>query len=84
MSYPESERLKDVGEQADTIHEFLDWLSSQGVWLGRYVNPDSGLESERLYVYHISHQNLVYQYFDIDGKKVEAERRAMLKEYRST
>lgn len=36
MTYPEHEKLRFISDQSQACGEFLDWLSSRGVTLGKY------------------------------------------------
>lgn len=77
--WPECEKLAEAREESERIGAFLDWLDSQGIRLMRWQNDDgwsgSGHVQDRRSV-----EQLLADYFKIDLKKVEEERRAILAE----
>lgn len=78
-SYPEHEKLAKIGDQSQTVGEFLEWLTGTKGWTLAHV-PDY-YESTLVPVsYTIT--TLLAEFFDIDQTKVEAEKRAMLDEMR--
>ena len=73
-TYPECEKLKKVHEKSQTIGEFLEWLEGEkGVVLMVEKEDETYPIS---FQYHT--EGLLAEYFEIDLKKVEAERREML------
>jgi hypothetical protein len=68
---PECERLFAVEDESNKIGEFLDWLDTQEISLGVWVQGD--LQPAR-----IPYEKLLAKYFSIDLGKVEKERRALL------
>lgn len=74
--YPEHEKLRAVCDQSQSQGEFIDWLSNKGIFLARYYgNHDAGPIHEPV-------TSLLAEYHDIDTRKLEAEKRAMLDEIR--
>lgn len=74
--YPELEKLGKVQDQRQAVEEFLDWLyAARGVFLARY-------DGEELKYYSYSTESLVAEFFELDLKKIDLERRAMLKAIR--
>jgi hypothetical protein len=56
-----------------TIEEFLEWLSSKhGVHLGEWVTDN------RMFPIAANPQDLLNEYHEIDYKRLEAQRRALL------
>lgn len=73
--YPECTKLSDHAGERRTVTEFLEWLEAQGLHLCEY-SPGSNFGT-----YHRtmkSHDALVMGFLEIDTKKLEEERRAML------
>lgn len=77
---PECEKLQSVSDTSQEIGAFLDWLQQEkGCVFSRYVGSndrlvvDTDLENK---------ERLLAEYFNIDLDKVEAERRALIKELR--
>lgn len=81
--YPECEKLAAVKEKSQAIGEFMDSLSTQGLYLCQAFTPeemgvDCG-ELEEVYMpSNMPIEKVLAGYFGIDMNKVEAERRAML------
>ena len=72
--YPECEKLKAVSDKSQEIGAFLDWLQSQKkVVLATYLPTDD------LMPMRFSMEELLAEYYEVDLKKVEKERRAILK-----
>jgi hypothetical protein len=90
-STPTLDKLKSVSDKSQAIGAFLEWLQSeQKVQLMRYhEHNDScrdeddedefvcGLDDE-MFPNHSSIEQLLADYFEIDLKEVEKERRALL------
>lgn len=76
MDYPECEKLKSVHAESQTIGEFLDWCTEQGLelrdWKEAYHQGDCPGPVRR------TTEQLLAAYFEIDLGKVEAERQEML------
>ena len=73
-TYPEHEKLQAVSEQSQAIGEFLDFgLPAQGIYLAEVSNEDG-----ELWLSHKPIQKILADYFEIDLKKIEDEKRAML------
>ena len=72
MYYPECEKMKKVHTESEAIGSFLDWLSEKGVWLACQEDEDI----EKPFPYQT--EELLAEFFDIDLKKVEREKRHML------
>jgi len=74
---PECDKLMMVQDKSHAIGEFLEWLQAEkGVQLA-YYSEDKETRDE-LFPLHQSTEELLAEFFDIDLKKVEEERRAML------
>lgn len=77
MKYPECEKLREVHSQSQVIGQFLDWLQHEKrISLAEYD------EYDRLQWAAKKNEDLLAEFFDIDLKKVEEERRAILDELR--
>jgi len=84
---PECEKLKAVSEYSQKIGEFLTWLVNvkqldlskyQEVEECQYCGEDGMFTGEQLMPYHTDKEQLLAEFFGIDLKKVEEERRALL------
>lgn len=76
--YPENERLKAVSDKSHAIGEFLEWLGGKDIVLAEYAG-----EGDRLYPTNRPIEGMLAEFFDIDLKKVEEEKREMLEEIRA-
>lgn len=78
--YPEHEKLSAISDTSQAIGEFLDYgLASQGLVLAQYDE-----ETDRLWPTHKSIMAILADYFDIDQKKIDAEKEQMLADFRAT
>jgi hypothetical protein len=70
--FPEAEKWARVARSAQDIENFLAYCESRGAWL---LDEDG---------HHplVSRQDLIYGYFEIDAKKLEEDRREMLRRMR--
>lgn len=84
--YPEHQKLNAIGDQSQTIGEFLDWLGDEkGYSLGRWGD---GLawpaeSQDRMYPVYDRQTDLLAEFFEIDLKLIEQEKRAMLESMRA-
>jgi len=83
MHYPESEKWGEVKPEADTLTEFLDWLSGKGIMLGKHVLPE-GYRNQVFAPLATNVQDLIYEYFEVDYNLLETERRQMLEAFRAS
>ena len=75
--YPECAKLGAVHDQLQIIRGFMEWLSSEKrLGLAGYD------EYDRLQWATKNTDQLLMEFYDIDPKKLEEERRAMLEECR--
>lgn len=76
--YLEHERLKEVKDKTQAIHDFIEWLGDEkGVFLAKeYWGETLSLRE--------SFDSLLAEFFGIDLRKLEAEKREMLDEIRRT
>jgi hypothetical protein len=97
IQYPECEKMKAVHEKSQTIGEFLEWLQNEkGVLFserhhhddGCYDDPEDsdwatcGYTENSLAPLNINIEKVLAEYYDIDLKKVDAEKDQMLNELR--
>ena len=75
---PELDKQREVVKEAHRIGEFLDWMSSRGIWLARYERFEE-YRDEHLVPMVVDHEQLLADFYGIDRNKIEAERRAILK-----
>ena len=76
-SYPQCEKMSAVNAEAQSIGNFLEWLSEQGLFVAEYTKIE-GYRDEQAWPINESVEQLLARYFEIDLKKVEKERHAML------
>lgn len=74
--YPEHEKLQAVANESQAIGDFVEWLGQRGIHLGEYLEG-KWIEA-RLVPTHRSTVDLLADFFYIDQRKLEAEKRAML------
>jgi hypothetical protein len=74
---PTLDRRNAVIGESHAIGRFLDWLSEEGIRLGRYERVE-GLRGEWLLQIHEGPSNLLHRYFNIDPAEEERELRAIL------
>jgi hypothetical protein len=72
---PESKKFLEAKEASEYIGAFMEWFEQQGYVMGKYDKYD------RLYPIYDGINKLLYQYFDIDEKKLDQERKDILKAY---
>lgn len=71
--YPECEKMSAVSDKSQVCGEFLEWLNAEkDLHLGSYTSE--GL----MRGVNVKTEALLAEFFEIDLKKVEAERRAMI------
>ena len=81
MDYPEHEKLKAIHPQSQAIGEFFDWLQNEkAVVLGVWQVSSAGVDE--IFPTYQPIQEMLEEFFDIDPKKLEAEKRQMLDEIR--
>lgn len=78
--YPEHDKLKALNGHNQTVGQFLEWLSEQGIDLCRY---DDSVSKYHPYPITDSHTSLMAKFFEIDENKLEAEKLAMLTSLRT-
>lgn len=72
-NYPEHDKLYAIHNQSQIIGEFLTWLNSQGY----------SIEFEGMEIGELSFNGLLAEFFEIDLKKIETEKREILAELRA-
>ena len=86
---PECEKLHAIHEQSQKCGEFIEWLQqTKGIWFAKpHEHTDEcydkgfamcGLRKDELSVVALDTQKTLAEFFEIDMKKVEEERRALL------
>lgn len=96
-NYPEHEKLEKVSAKSQACGEFLEWLGhTKGITLaephthiddcyGKALGPrwpTCGMGDTTLYSSRANLQVLLAEFFDIDQKKLNAEKDAMLADFR--
>ena len=87
METPELDKIAKLHEDSQKIGTFLEWLGEKGYRIGlygRYTDDDGESEGiEQLIPITKGVEELLADYFEIDLKKAETERRAILEEIRN-
>ena len=78
MESPECEKMVAVQERSRELSNFVDWLREKGYEIC-IENESENRPYDRL---RKSNEQLFADYFSIDLKKVEEERRALLEEWK--
>lgn len=73
QEYPEHEKLVALGGKNHVIANFLDWCQSKGMELCLW--PD---DADHPRAVREPTAAILARYFDIDEKKIEAEKQAMI------
>ena len=80
MDYPEHEKAKTLCREIEAVREFIDWLQKEKD-LDICEFHDDG-RRDPYFPYQGSVSNLLEEFFGIDPRKLEAEKRQMLDEIR--
>lgn len=80
--YPEHEKLRAISDQSQTVGEFVEWMGQQGIHLGEYLHGE--WSQARLVPTHRNTVDLLAEFFGIDQKRLEGEKRAMLASLQAT
>lgn len=88
--HPEIDKMHEVKDRSQAIGEFLEWLLNEKDWtLAAYHEhteqcydgeryPKCGIRSNELWQVQYSTEKLLAEYFEIDLRKVDDEKRAIL------
>lgn len=76
--YPEHDKLRPIQEQSQAICDFLEWLSYEKDMT--VCKPHD--ETNEYFPVFVRKEELTAEFFGIDLKKLDAEKRAMLEEMR--
>lgn len=77
MSYPEHEKMKRIKPEADVVARFLEWLDERGYIICQR-GPGSGRHGEELWPMNKQIEWFLAEHFEIDLKKIQDEKDAML------
>lgn len=88
--YSEHDKVKALEGVSQKAGEFLDWLINEKEYYlcewrdCKQADPDNNVEFEPsgFFPDHRSVNSLLYEFFDIDPRKLEAEKDKMLDEFR--
>lgn len=80
METPNMSKMAIHSDDYVLLHDFLDWLRSEGVHLGQFEKSRIAFPS--MMEITESRDNLLARYFQIDLKALEQERRAVLEAIR--
>ena len=75
MSYTEGEKLKVFDIEAGAIRDFIEWLMADDIGLCKF-NPN--LNFNNYQPVEKSFEHLLMEFLEIDPKKLEEERQAMI------
>jgi hypothetical protein len=78
-NYPEHEKLRARQTEASTLSSFIDFLAEQQWEIAEYDDV-----SERLFTIRLRPEEIIGMFLEIDPKKLEKEKQAMLAEIRKT
>ena len=81
VAYPEHEKVEKLDRKNETVGEFLDWLTPQSSGY-TVAEKDPMNNDDRLVYVSKSNEKIIAEYFDIDLKKLEKEKRKMLADIR--
>ncbi len=73
--YPEHAKLDEVKHLSQAIYDFLEWCDKKGWQLMEYHKSFDGQAG---YPIRASRRDLLAEHFEIDQKRLEDEKRAML------
>lgn len=76
--YEELQRLRVAKQKAEAITDFLEWLGEHG----KVIAERHAYMRDYFIEDGISIEARLYDYFEIDPKKLEEERRQVLEEHR--
>lgn len=86
--YPEHDKLLESSEERQTIGDFLEWMSSQGMVIGKWLDVSTDPEFEFTSITEVLTPDnmpiadrLALRY-GVDQERLEAEKRSMLDEAR--
>lgn len=79
--YPEHQRMKCYRGESAILGRFLDWLQEEGFSIVRMPDQLADYDTHDYQTQH-DFNKLLANYFEIDLKKVEAEKLAMLAKQR--
>jgi len=92
--YPEHKRLEAIHHFSQKIHYFIEWLEEQGISMVKEHSHTDGCKDDRSGRYACGYsdgeytplretqEKLIARFFEIDLKKLEEEKVAMLDECR--
>lgn len=82
MEYPEISKMKAVQSQSQSIGEFIEWLNENCMHIGEWVECDH--QQSDFQPIQMNIEQILAKYFEIDLKKVEEERQAILEEWENS
>lgn len=82
MKYPEHEKLSSRKEEHENISEFMEWLEARGF---RICEVDKTRPALYYTTYLEKHPvKILSEYFEVDPKKLDAEKQQMLDELQTS
>jgi hypothetical protein len=83
VKYPEHIRLKAVVAESQAIGQFIEWMTQEKNWvIADWVELSDIELIDQYRPVSMSIEAMLAEYFQIDLKKIEAEKQAMLEEIR--
>lgn len=77
LPLPEHDKLKAIQPLSQAVYNFLEWCEHQHIYLGKY-----DARRDRMEPIYTSREQLLADHFEIDMKKLEREKKAILAEQR--
>lgn len=81
--HPETQKMIDAAPESQSIGEFVEWLSTKGMHIAEYAEYEKGVLRSQLVPVSRGIEDILAEYFGIDLKAVEKERREILASLRS-
>lgn len=82
VDYPEHEKMQKISDKSQAIGEFLEWAAAEkGLHLAGYRKFEDS-ENEVLTVTYTPVQDLLAEFYGIDQRVLEREKRTMLDKMR--
>lgn len=77
-NYPEHERLKEIRGHSRAIGDFIEWLGERKMPICKLHTGPDFLSDGEYFPYQDSTDAILAEYFEIDLKRLEDEKQAMI------
>lgn len=78
-TYPEHEKMAAARDKIDTVTDFLEWVGAQGMHVVTITGGRNAVYVDQMF----GIRELLAAFFEIDERKIDAEKHAMLADLRS-